>query len=129
MQEDKQRYCRPLTMLSDNMCYVCCIKRKHGYQQLNLFQPFQFCWKSDTTGTASLLTTKANVPDSLLTASFCKCKKGCTRNCLCKEKVLTEAACQYKGSAKTCARVQVQQDTELENVVAYINQFQQKANE
>ena len=91
--------------------------------------PFKFGWKSDTTGTAPLLTTKANVPDSLLTASFCKYKKGCTRNCLCKEKVLTEAACQFKGSAKTCASIQVQQDTELENVVAYINQFQQKANE
>ena len=125
MQEDKHRYCHPLTMHSDSMCYVHCIKRKHGYKQLNLFQPFQFGRKSDTTGTAPLLTTKANVPYSLLTASFCKCKKGCTRNCLCKEKVLTEAACQCKGSAKACARVQVHQDTELENVVAYINQFQQ----
>ena len=78
-----------------------------------ILEPFTFGWKSDTTGIAPLLTTKANVPDSLLTASFCKCKKGCTRKCLWKEKVLTEAACQCTGSAKLCARVQVQQDTRV----------------
>lgn len=91
-----------------------------------ILEPFKFGWKNDASGTAPLLTIRANVPDSLRTASFCKCKKGCTRNCLCKRKGFDcESACQCKGSAQTCARVQFQQDTELENVVAYINQFQQ----
>lgn len=91
-----------------------------------ILEPFKFGWKNDANGTAPLLTIRANVPDSLRTASFCKCKKGCTRNCLCKRKGFDcESACQCKRSAQTCARVQFQQDTELENVVAYINQFQQ----
>ena len=36
-----------------------------------ILEPFKYGWKSDTTGTAPLLTTSANVPDSLMTASFC----------------------------------------------------------
>ena len=86
-----------------------------------ILEPFHFGWKNDASGTTPSLSTKTNIPDHLRTASFCKCEKGCTRNCLCKMKGIDcEAACHCKGAAQTCARAQFQEETDLENAVAYI---------
>ena len=86
-----------------------------------ILEPFHFGWKNDASGPTPSLTTKTNIPEHLRTASFCKCKKGCTRNCLCKGKGIDcEAACHCKGAEQTCARAQFQEETDSENAVAYI---------
>ena len=88
-----------------------------------ILEPFYFGWKNDASGTTPLLTTKTNIADHLRTTSFCKCKTDVQDTAFSLQNC--EAACPCKEAAQTCTRAQFQEETDLKNDVAYMNQFHQ----
>ena len=68
-----------------------------------ILEPFRFGWENNASGTALLLITTTNIPGSLRTVNL---------------------PVNAKELHKTCARVQLKNNTELANAVDYITQFQ-----
>lgn len=71
--------------------------------------PFMYGWASICGTTQPVLMLKSPVPPKLNRDNFCKCRKKCTRNCLCKKlNVRCEVSCLCRGQANTCVRSQFQ---------------------